>query len=84
VIDRLAAAGFVKRSQDPKDRRKVIVTFLPEKHATNAKIHYTALAGAVKDLFATYTEDQLNFLIRHTQALTAIYQEQTRLIDAIS
>jgi MarR family transcriptional regulator, organic hydroperoxide resistance regulator len=84
VIDRLAAAGFVKRSQDPKDRRKVIVTFLPEKHASNAKIHYTALAGAVQDLFATYTEDQLNFLIRHTQALTAIYQEQTRLIDAIS
>jgi DNA-binding MarR family transcriptional regulator len=84
VIDRLAAAGFVKRSRDPKDRRKVIVTFLPEKHASNAKIHYTALAGAVQDLFATYTEDQLNYLIRHTQALTAIYQDQTRLIDAIS
>jgi MarR family transcriptional regulator, organic hydroperoxide resistance regulator len=84
VIDRLEAAGFVKRSPDPKDRRKVIVTFLPEKHATNAKIHYSALAGAVQDLFATYTEDQLNFLIEHTRALTAIFQEQTRLIETTS
>jgi DNA-binding MarR family transcriptional regulator len=81
VIDRLEKAGFVKRSHDPKDRRKVIVTFLPEKHATHAKIHYSALAGAVQNLFEAYSDNQLRFLIQHTQALTDIYQEQTQRID---
>src|SRR5882757_4375726 len=32
VIDRLEKAGFVKRGPDPKDRRKVIVSFIPDKH----------------------------------------------------
>lgn len=80
VIDRLERAGFVRRSPDPKDRRKVIVSFLPEKH-TPAKIHYSALANAVQQLFSGYDEEQLKFLIRHTQALTEIYQAQTKSIE---
>ena len=73
VIDRLEKAGFVRRSPDPNDRRKVIVTFLPEKH-TPASKHYGALAAAVATLFSTYTDDQLKFLTTHTQALMEIFQ----------
>jgi DNA-binding MarR family transcriptional regulator len=80
VIDRLEKAGFVKRSPDPNDRRKVIVSFLPKKHS-GAKAHYGALANAVQELFAGYTEDQLKFLLQHTQALTEIYQSQTKNIE---
>ena len=80
VIDRLEKAGFVKRSADPKDRRKVIVTFLPQKHIP-AKAHYGALAGSVHSLFSHYTEEQLKFLIDHTQLLTEVYQEQTEKIE---
>jgi DNA-binding MarR family transcriptional regulator len=82
VIDRLEKAGFVRRSPDPKDRRKVIVSFIPNEHHTPAKIHYGALANAVKDLFAGYDQQQLEFLIQHTQALTGIYQSQTKNIEA--
>src|SRR6201995_6198325 len=32
MIDRLEKAGYVKRSADPNDRRKVIVSFVPKKH----------------------------------------------------
>ncbi|HEY4063047.1 MAG TPA: MarR family transcriptional regulator [Puia sp.] len=81
VIDRLEKAGYVRRGPDPKDRRKVIVTFLPEKHAATAKIHYGALTAAVQELFSKYDEDQLKFLLRHTQALTDIYQAQTKTIE---
>jgi MarR family transcriptional regulator, organic hydroperoxide resistance regulator len=81
VIDRLERAGFVRRGADPNDRRKVIVTFLPEKHATGAKIHYGALANAVQQLLSGYNEEQLRFLINHTQALTEIYQGQTKNIE---
>ncbi len=80
VIDRLAKAGFVKRSPDPKDRRKVIVSFLPEKHGP-AKIHYTALSTAVENFFSKYSKEELQFLLRHTQSLTEIYQTQTRDIE---
>ena len=81
VIDRLEKAGYVKRSPDPKDRRKVIVSFIPKKHG-RTKAQYGALAGAVQELFTTYTEEQLKFLIQHTQALTEIYQAQTITIEA--
>ncbi|WP_448700737.1 MarR family winged helix-turn-helix transcriptional regulator [Mucilaginibacter sp. AW1-3] len=83
VIDRLEKAGFVKRSHDPVDRRKVIVSFLPEKH-TNAKIHYTALAMEVQALLSTYDEEQLDLLIKHTEALEAIYHQQTAGINNAS
>jgi MarR family transcriptional regulator, organic hydroperoxide resistance regulator len=76
MIDRLEKAGFVKRSPDPKDRRKVIVTFLPQKH-TGIKQNYGALAKAVQTLLSNYTEEQLKFLATHTQALTEIYKKQT-------
>jgi DNA-binding MarR family transcriptional regulator len=82
VIDRLEKAGFVRRGPDPKDRRKVIVTFIQDaKKHTPAKIHYGALSNAVKDLFAGYDPQQLEFLIRHTEALTGIYQSQTKNIE---
>jgi DNA-binding MarR family transcriptional regulator len=73
VIDRLEKAGFVKRGPDPKDRRKVIVTFIPDRH-TKAKIHYGALAKEVQHLFSGYNVKELNFLIKHTRELGEIYQ----------
>lgn len=82
VIDRLEKAGFVKRSPDPKDRRKVIVTFLPGKHSS-AKAHYGALASAVHSLFSQYTKEQTEFLIAHTHSLTEIYQAQTQRIEGV-
>jgi MarR family transcriptional regulator, organic hydroperoxide resistance regulator len=80
VIDRLERAGYVKRAPDPKDRRKVIVSFLPDKHGPT-KTSYGALARAVQDLLNSYTEEELRLLIRHTEALTGIFQEQTRLLE---
>lgn len=80
VIDRLERAGYVKRSADPKDRRKVIVTFIPDKHGPT-KASYGALAKEVQDLLTGYTEEQLTFLIQHTEALTRIFQEQTKQLE---
>lgn len=83
VIDRLEKAGFVQRAPDPKDRRKVIVSFLPQKHTdTKAKARYGALAGAVQQLFMSYTPDQLKFLVEHTQSFTSIYRSQIQNIEA--
>ncbi|HEY4109573.1 MarR family winged helix-turn-helix transcriptional regulator [Puia sp.] len=80
VIDRLEKSGFVKRTADPNDRRKVIVTLIPEKHAKTRQ-HYIRLAAQVEQLFRTYDEKDLSFLIRHTEALDLIYREQAEKID---
>jgi DNA-binding MarR family transcriptional regulator len=79
MVDRLEKAGFVKRSPDPKDRRKVIVTFLPQKHAA-IKRNYAALTKAVQTMLSDHTEDQLNLLVTYTHALAGIYKAQTQRI----
>lgn len=73
VIDRLEKAGFVKREKDPKDRRKVIVRIIPERHEKKKK-YYESFANDVFSLFSGYSKEDLKFLITHTTALNAIYQ----------
>ncbi len=73
VIDRLEKAGFVKRGKDPKDRRKVIVTLIPERYEKKKK-YYEPFANDVFSLFSGYSKKDLKFLIAHTAALNNIYQ----------
>lgn len=80
VIDRLEKAGFVRRSPDVTDRRKVVVSYLPQKN-TGIKAYYTSLAAEVQQLFMKYDNDELTFLINHTQALADIYIGQVKNIE---
>jgi DNA-binding MarR family transcriptional regulator len=80
VIDRLEAAGFVRRNPDPADRRKVVVSYIPEKHH-EAKAYYAALAKAVETLLSKYNKEELEFLVNHTEALTEIYNQQVTNIN---
>jgi DNA-binding MarR family transcriptional regulator len=75
LIDRLERAGFVKRSADPNDRRKVIVSLIPERK-TGISTRYAGLAAAVRKQLSSYTKKELLFLIAHTRALTAIFDKQ--------
>lgn len=72
VIDRLERAGFVKRGPDPKDRRKVVVTYIPEKK-TGISESYVTLAANVQQHLSTYTKEELELLTKYTDALTEIY-----------
>ena len=80
VIDRLEKAGFVERKPDADDRRKVIVSLLPQKHLP-ARQHYHHLAKNVEDLFTAYTPQELELLVSHTRALAQIYQEEIEGIN---
>ena len=79
VIDRLQKAGFVKRENDPNDRRKVIITFIPKKHE-KARQYYAAMAKDVYELFSEYSESKLKLLIKHSDALTAIFQKHAEKV----
>jgi DNA-binding MarR family transcriptional regulator len=58
VVDRLEKAGFVLRSRDPDDRRKVIIEPVRDKVAALG-----AIGRSVMTRFATYTDEQLEFLL---------------------
>lgn len=79
VIDRLEKAGFVKRENDPTDRRKVIIRYVPKKHE-KAKQYYDAMAADVYELFSGYNESNLKFLSQHSETLTEIFRNHAEKI----
>ena len=79
VIDRLEKAGFVKRENDPDDRRKVIIRFVPKKHE-KAKHYYDAMASDVSALFSSYDEKKLKMLLQHSNSLREIFQKHAEKI----
>ncbi|MET7477522.1 MarR family transcriptional regulator [Streptomyces sp. NPDC005648] len=73
LIDRLEQAGYVRRTPDPDDRRKVIV----EPAGTPAALD-KALAPArqrIAEILAGYTPDQLDVLYDYFTRATEAYQE---------
>jgi DNA-binding MarR family transcriptional regulator len=63
VVDRLEKAGFVRRTRDENDRRKVFIAAIP---ANIAKIGvlYESLHRAVMKDWATYSDEELRLLLR--------------------
>src|SRR5262245_27946559 len=72
VIDRLEGVGFVRREEDPLDRRRVIVRVLPKCHREAGRL-FTSLAAAMAELSARYSDRELaavlDFMSRSRQAL---------------
>ena len=67
VIDRLAAQDLVKRTPDPKDRRKVIVIVNQAKLETGENV-YQSMGEAFDKLLQTYSTQEIEFLVRFYQA----------------
>ncbi|MGV9674687.1 MarR family winged helix-turn-helix transcriptional regulator [Nocardia sp. NPDC003482] len=62
MIDRLLAAGFVRREHDHADRRRVIVT-LAEDRVAEIGAHYEPLAREFGKLLGDYTVEQLELIL---------------------
>jgi DNA-binding MarR family transcriptional regulator len=58
VIDRLEAAGYVRREADPADRRRVIVRVIPHRLRGVGRL-FEPLAAAMAELCARYTDEEL-------------------------
>ena len=63
VIDRLERAGYVRRTRDPDDRRRVIIELVPENVAEFGR-YFEPIARAFYDRLGTYTEDEFAVLRR--------------------
>jgi DNA-binding MarR family transcriptional regulator len=58
VIDRLEAAGFVRREDDPHDRRRVIIRVVPKRYGDIARL-FEPFAAAFLAMGSRYTEKEL-------------------------
>jgi len=64
IIDRLEGAGYVRRIDDPKDRRRTIVEPVPNKKLERKLgMIFIPFHEKMHKLFSSYSDSELNFLI---------------------
>lgn len=63
VVDRLEKAGLVRRERDETDRRKVFIVTVPENVARIGR-YYVPMQEAMQRLWTTYSEAELQLLLR--------------------
>lgn len=63
MVDRLVAAGCVKRVSDAADRRRVLVEATDE-GLERANAHYAGLTARTREDLATFDEEQLRVLLQ--------------------
>jgi DNA-binding MarR family transcriptional regulator len=68
VIDRLEKGGFVRRSSDPADRRKVVIESIPERLASFQNAYVPIMEG-LRQLNAGFTPAELEVVARYLEAM---------------
>ncbi|MFA1539837.1 MarR family winged helix-turn-helix transcriptional regulator [Actinomadura monticuli] len=63
VIDRLERAGYVKRTRDRDDRRRVIIELVAENVAGFGR-YFEPISRAFYERLATYTAEEIDVLLR--------------------
>jgi MarR family transcriptional regulator, organic hydroperoxide resistance regulator len=77
VIDRLEHAGFVHRDTDPDDRRRVIVSYDPQKTAVLGQA-YRSMGVSFQKLLEQYSDEQLEFLVQFFEAAIKLSRQETQ------
>jgi DNA-binding MarR family transcriptional regulator len=83
VIDRLERAGLARRSQDPADRRRVLVGPTPEAKRLAAEL-YGGLVEESGPLFDRYGDDELRLLIGFLRAGREMNRRQAERIRTLA
>jgi DNA-binding MarR family transcriptional regulator len=63
VVDRLEAAGFVRRERDAVDRRRVVVTIVIEKALREVASVFAPMVADWQELATRYTDDELRLIV---------------------
>jgi DNA-binding MarR family transcriptional regulator len=81
IIDRLEEAGYVRRTNDPKDRRRTIVEpTRNRKLEKKIEVIFTPLHERMHKLLSSYSDGELSFLLDVlTKSLDQSHQELMNL-----
>jgi MarR family transcriptional regulator, organic hydroperoxide resistance regulator len=75
MIRRLERAGYVTAERDPADRRRVVVTPVPDRVEDGVRL-YASYGRAVTEVVGRYDTDELRLLARHYDEMSAVYAAQ--------
>jgi DNA-binding MarR family transcriptional regulator len=76
LVDRLARRGYVRRNDDPSDRRKVVVSAAEQTAALTAAVY--AKAAEVGDkMLARYSEAELESFARLLDEVVTVQEQMT-------
>jgi DNA-binding MarR family transcriptional regulator len=81
IIDRLEEAGYVRRANDPKDRRRTIIEpTRNKKWERKIEVIFTPLHERMHKLLSSYSDSELAFLLDVlTKTLDQSHQELMKL-----
>lgn len=79
VLDRLEQHGFVRRTADPHDRRRVVIELIPEagNRPEFAAIYGPLAEATIQDLLARYDDEELALVLDFVQRGAVLMQQQT-------
>jgi DNA-binding MarR family transcriptional regulator len=83
IIDRLERAGYVRRKNDPEDRRRTIVEpILNKKLERKLEMIFVPLHEKMYDLLSSYHDSELIFLLEAlTKTIELTHKESKKLQD---
>ncbi len=75
LIDRLERAGYVRREQDPNDRRRVIISSNSEREAELLSLA-SGMQQAVEALYTRYTDAELALILGFVNRASAVSKDE--------
>jgi len=82
VIDRLEKAGYVRRAQDPDDRRRVIVQPVPDVAEERISPLFESITRSTAKLVSHYSDQELAFIIEFATRMNQMSLEETAKLRA--
>ncbi|MWV43181.1 MarR family transcriptional regulator [Paenibacillus sp. HJL G12] len=80
LIDRLEKVGYVRRANDPNDRRRVIL--VPEyEYKEEVGNTYRPLHQSMHELASSYTDEDLDLITQFIGKASAILEEQIKQLN---
>jgi DNA-binding MarR family transcriptional regulator len=79
AVDRLERAGYAVRLRDQEDRRRVLVELAPKARRTAGKF-YEGMATGAAELFADYTDEQLELILEFLRRGIELSRQQLALL----
>lgn len=83
LIDRLEKVGYVRRQNDPSDRRRVII--VPEyEYKEEVSNTYLPLHSAMVELASSYTAEELELITQFLGKASTVLEEQIHHLSSTS